>query len=62
MSGAPVLLMAPWQRSLLLRMMTGTDIRPHETCDPIIRAVRVAILDAVQRDFVQSLGLETKSP
>lgn len=47
----PVFLVGPQQRSMLVKMMTGVDVRPHETNDPIRKAVRIAILDAVQRDL-----------
>lgn len=49
----PVFLVGPQQRSMLVKVMTGVDVRPHETDDPIRKAVRIAILDALQRDLAR---------
>lgn len=53
MMDRPVFLVGPQQRSMLVKVMTGVDVRPHETDDPIRKAVRIAILDALQRDLAR---------
>ena len=53
-------LVSPDIRSRLVRMMTGLDIRPQDTADPIVRAVRLAMLDAVSRPHKPLDTPETK--